>query len=353
MAGKTLGAAVYGAGWVSGEHIKAFAGNPHCKVEMIGSRRLSSAKAKATECGVDCRCTDNFNDILKNPDVDIISITTPNDSHVELGVKAARAGKHLVMEKPIGLTPASVRRLRNAVKKARVKSIVSFVVRWNPLIRIIHKQLADDAVGRIFYAEVDYYHAIGPWYGQYAWNVKKSVGGNSLLSAGCHAVEALLSFVRDEPVEVSAYSTKSRSPKFRKYEYDPTIVSILKFKKGAIGKVTSCLENNSPYMFNILILGDKGTIRDNQYYGEKCLGAYGHTEIGEGQTSWGTWPTILPDSGDVTHHPFKGEIASLVDCILTNRESDLSISNVCKVHEICFAAEKSANTGKPVKLKGL
>ena len=347
---KTLGVAVFGAGWVSGEHIKAYQQNPHCEVRMVGSRRLSSARSKAAECDADCECTDDFNAILSNPAVDIISITTPNDSHVALGVKAAKAGKHILMEKPVALDLRGLRQLRGAVKRARVKSVVSFVLHWNPLYRIIRQQLDDGAVGRIFYAEVDYFHAIGPWYGQYSWNVKKSVGGNSLLSAGCHAVDALLSFVKDDAVEISAYSTRSRAGAFKRYEYDPTIAAILKFKKGAVGKVTSCLENNSPYMLNILLLGDKGTIRDNQYYGDKCLGAYGHPEIGQGQNSWATWPTVLPDSGDVTHHPFHGEVDHFVDCILQNRESELSIANACQTHEVCFAAQMSAECGKPVKL---
>jgi len=347
---KTLGAAVFGAGWVSGEHIRAYQRNPHCEVRMIGSRRLAGARAKAAECGVDCECTDDFDAILANPEVDVVSITTPNDSHVELGVRAAQAGKHILMEKPVALDLRGLSRLEAAVKRARVKSVVSFVLHWNPLYRIIRRQLDDGAVGGIFYAEVDYFHAIGPWYGQFAWNVKKGVGGNSLLSAGCHAVDALLSFVRDDVVELSAYSTRSRAAAFKRYEYDPTIAVILKFKKGAVGKVTSCLENNSPYMFNILILGDKGTIRDNLYYGDKCLGTYGHPEIGQGQSSWAKWPTVLPDSGDVTHHPFHGEIDHFVECVLEGKDSELSIPNCRQTHEICLAAQMSAERGKPVKL---
>lgn len=347
---KKLGTAVFGAGWVSGEHIKAYQHNPHCEVVMVGSRKLTSAKAKAAECAVDCECTSSFDDILGNPDVDIVSITTPNDSHTELGVRAAQAGKHILMEKPMSLSLKEAKRLRDAVKRAKLKSVVSFVLHWNPLFRIIAEQLADGAVGRIFYAEVDYFHAIGPWYGQYSWNIKKSVGANTMLSAGCHAVDALLGFVQDKVVEVSAYSTRSTMKQFKPYEYDPTMVLICKFKGGAVGKVASCLECNSPYMFNILLLGDKGTIRNNRYYGDKCLGTFGHSEIGQGQTSWTVWPTILPDSGDVTHHPFYGEIDHLVDCILKDKESSLSIPNAFKTHEVCFAAEISAESGKPVRL---
>ena len=71
-------------------------------------------------------------------------------------------------------------------------------------------------VGKIHYGEVDYYHGVGPWYGQYRWNVKKEAGGSSLLSAGCHAMDALLYLMGNKDVvEVSSHSTKSRTEFFK------------------------------------------------------------------------------------------------------------------------------------------
>ena len=351
MAASTFGAAVFGAGWVSTEHIAAFKQNPHCEVVAVGSRRLQSAERAAAECGVACKVTTSFDELLADPAVHIISITTPNDSHADLGIRALEAGKHVVMEKPMAVTQEDLDKLVSIAKRSPGKTIVSFVLRWNPLFNIIHAQLADGAIGSIFYAEVDYFHAIGPWYGQFAWNTKRSVGGSALLSAGCHAVDAMLYFVGDDVVEVSAYSAKSAQDAFAPYEYDPTSVTICKFRQGAVGKITTSLEANCPYMFNILLMGDKGTIKNNQYYGEKCLGTFGHAEIGQGQTGWVTWPTILPDSGDVKHHPFFGEIDHLVDCILSDTEPMLSIPRAKHTHDICFASDVSARTGKPVRIE--
>ena len=69
-----------------------------------------------------------------------------------------------------------------------------------------------------------------------------------------------------------------------------------------------------------------------------------------GQTDFATIPTILPDSGDVTHHPFQGEIDHLVDCILNDKESSANVEDGVKTHEICLAAEISAREGGSVKL---
>lgn len=351
MGGSKFGAAVFGAGWVSTEHIAAYKQNPHCDVVAVGSRSIDSAKRAVAESGIECEVTSSFDELLNNPAVQIISITTPNDSHADLCIRALESGKHVVLEKPIAIAQEDSDRLVSVAKRSAGKTIVSFVLRWNPLFNIIHAQLADGAVGSIFYAEVDYFHAIGPWYGQFAWNSKRSVGGSALLSAGCHAVDAMLYFVDDEVVEVSSYSAKSRLEAFAPYEYDPTSVTICKFKQGAIGKVACSLEANSPYMFNILLMGDKGTIKNNQYYGDKCLGTFGHPEIGQGQTGWVTWPTILPDSGDVKHHPFFGEIDHLVDCIINDTEPMLSIPRAKHTHDICFASDLSARTGKPAPIE--
>ncbi len=112
--------------------------------------------------------------------------------HVLQGIVAAKAGKHLLLEKPVALDLAGLRELQAAVRAAGAKTVVSFVLRWNPLFETIRALLEDGVVGRLFYGEVDYLHGIGPWYRQYEWNIKKQIGGSSLLTAGCHAVDRML-----------------------------------------------------------------------------------------------------------------------------------------------------------------
>ena len=337
----TYGVGIQGAGWVAGEHIKAYENNPHTRVVAIGSRTKEGAARKAEETGISCSLYDDFEELLADRNVDIVSICTPNHLHVEEGVKAAQAGKHILLEKPIALNLEDLRALREAVRQGGVKTVVSFVLRWNPLFQTIKSLLADDAIGRVFYAEVDYYHGIGPWYKQFEWNIRKAVGASSLLSAGCHAVDGLRWFVEDEVAEVSAYSTRGDGVPFDQYEYDPTQVLIARFANGAIGKVASSIENKMPYVFNILLLGDKGSIRNNQIYAKKKF---------PGQTDFVTIPTILPDSGDVTHHPFEAEIDHLVECILNDVESHANVEDTYTTHEVCLAADLSAIKGGPVKL---
>ena len=164
---------------------------------------------------------------------------------------------------------------------------------------------------------------------------------SSLLSAGCHAVDALRWFMGGEIVEVCQYATKGGGVDFSDYEYDPTSCTICKFDDGRIGKVASSIECLQPYVFNINLVGTQGTIKNNQLFSKTKF---------PGQTGWVEVPTILPDSGDVSHHPFTSEVAHLVDCIRFDRESHVNVADSFKTHEICFAADLSAAEGRPVQL---
>ena len=116
--------------------------------------------------------------------------------------------------------------------------------------------------------------------------------------------------------------------------------AIVKFAGGAVGKTSASFDVESPYAFNIDLLGDKGAIRDNHIYAQQFFA---------GQTDWITVPTIRPDSGDVTHHPFDGEIAHFLDCIQEDRELFVNLEDAAKTHAVCFALEQSAAEGRPVR----
>jgi len=194
-------------------------------------------------------------------------------------------------------------------------------------------------IGRVFYAEVDYLHGIGPWYAQYTWNIKKEFGGSTLLTAGCHALDGLRWFVRKKVLEVFAYANTSPDNPLC-YEYEPNSVTLVKFEDGTLGKVASSVECVMPYVFNIELLGDRGTIRNNQVFSRRWVG----------QKGWATIPTILPDSGDVTHHPFRDEVNHLVDVILNDRESYCNLEDAVETHEISFASEISVREKRSVRL---
>jgi predicted dehydrogenase len=332
MKDHVLGAAIFGAGWVAGEHAKAYNTCARTRLVAVGSRSEESARKLAVQSGnPNAFITTDFELLLAHPDVDIISITTPPESHAALTIRAARAGKHVVIEKPIALDWPSVLEMQREVNAAGVKSIVSFVLHWNPSLLNTKNLIEKGAVGRPYYIEVDY------WHGK-----TKNRQGSSLLAAGGHAVDALRWFAgNDNPVtEVYARSIPRLGHDLN-WSFDPTAILLCHFKDGTVGKVSSALDCVMPYSFNVEVLGTRGTIRDNRVWSE---------ELFPGQTSWATIPTVLPDSGDVSHHPFSGQIDALVAAILDDVPCLPDLNDAVKTHELIFAADESARTGQPVKL---
>lgn len=334
--------ALIGCGWVAGEHIKAYQNNPDTEVAALVSSDSNRANAIIDAHRLQANVYTDVGQMLDAEKPDIVSITSRPDLHVQQAITVSNAGAHIVMEKPAAMNLGELKQLQQTLKQNNTKSIVSFVLRWNPLFGIIRSILDKQMLGDIFYGEVDYYHGIGPQYRQFVWNKTKSSGGNTLLSAGCHALDALVWFYGAKVKEVTAFATRSTSQVYSAYEYEPTLLTVLRFEDGRIGKVTSCIECNAPYRFPIQLYGTEGSLLENKLFCDTL----------KGQSHYATIPTILPDSGDVTHHPFQGEINEFVDCLNEGKDSTVNIDYAAHIMQICFAAEQSATSGQLVQLEG-
>lgn len=361
MAGRTFGVLIHGAGWVSSQHIAAYVRNPATRVVAICSRRLESAQQRAAEAGLrDVACYDNFHRALAHDGVDIVSICTPQHVHAQNVVAAARAGKHLVIEKPVGISLSQLRRMRDEVRRAGVQTVVSFVLRWNPLFETIKALMADGALGQPYYVEADYLSHNGSWWSGWADTCTLKNGVSAMLVAGCHAVDALRWFATTErygaaePVEVFAVSGGYRKGRTDSYdpfrntwvqnvppmEYDGLEVALVRFSNGVVGKVSVNFDCVMPYRFPIRIFGDRGTVFDNRIWSHKF----------PGQNDWVELPAIAPDSADVQHHPFQAEIDHFVECLQKGVESHCNLEDAIKTHEVVFAALKCYRTGRSVRL---
>ncbi len=335
-----LGVAVLGTGWVANEHIRAFEHNPYAEVRGILSRDRARAEAKIREHGLQhCRAFTDLDELLKDDSIQIAAICTPHQLHAPQGIECAQAGRHILVEKPMGLSLDEIHSLARAVEQSGVRSLVSFVLRWNPLFENIKAMLAQDLIGRVYMAEVDYLSTINPSYGGYEWIHQKRFGGNNLLTAGCHAVDALRWFLKSKVIEVVSYANCSAGNPYH-FEYDANSLTLLRFEDGAIGKVGCTLESAAPYTFPISLMGEAGAIRNNQLF----------TRRWPGQNGWATIPAIMPDTAEVSHHPFQAEIDHFVECIRSGKESHCNVRDAVETHEICLAAEISARENQAVKL---
>ena len=294
--------------------------------------------------GVKLKAYTDYEAMLADPDVHIVSICTPHPFHVDQIVAAAEARKHLVIEKPVAITYESLKTARDAIRKAGVGVCVCFECRYSSHFTMVRSIIDQGLLGHLHFGEVDYYHGIGPWYGQFGWNVKKDFGVSSLLTAGCHALDAMLFFMDGKVEEVTTYKTTSKNEIFDPYEYPTTSVTILRFEGGdRVAKVTSCIDCLQPYYFHVHLVGSEGSLLDNRIYSAKLKGM--------DKTKWSTLETSLIDSGDVAEHPYEPQFQAFVDSIGQGKPMPLTdFDTAFESHRVVFAADLSAAEGRPVKL---
>lgn len=333
-----LGVAIHGVGEVAFAHAASWIRNPHARIVSVSSRRRDSARRLVERFQLDCPVRDQFDEVLADPRVDIVNLSGPNHIHAPQGIAAAEAGKHVLVEKPMGITLGENRALRDAVARTQVKSVVSFVLRWNPLLERLKTLVAGGAIGELLYVEVDYWHGIGPAYQGWPWAHTVQTGGSATLLAGCHALDAVRFLSGREPIAVSAMSNNKKGL----YEFDANVVATIRLDDGTIAKSSVLLDADIPYAFNMDLIGDQGALRDNRIWSKRLL---------PGQTDWAAVPTIMPDSGAVDHHPFDAQIDHFVDCILQDRESHCSVADAYRTHELCLAIDRSiAEDGRVIRL---
>ena len=338
---KTHKVGIAGFGWVAGAHLKSLAALEEFQPTAILSRRKLDPKQIKAEYGVDVKIYNDYDKFLKDKDIDIVDICTPHPFHAEQTIKAAEHGKHIIIEKPIALTFEDSLRMLEAVEKHKVLTSVCFEVRFISVARAMKSILDQGLIGEVYYAECDYFHGIGPWYKQFAWNVKKEMGGSALLTAGCHSLDIMLWLVGGQVEEVFSYSTANPHEAYSPYEFDPTSVTLLRFQNGrTLGKVAAVTDCMQPYVFNMNLVGSHGSIKNDQFYSKKI----------EGLNDWSKLNVQLVDSGDVAHHPYKEQFSYFAGCLEKKKEAHNNLKNAFETHRVIFAADKSAVTGRPVSL---
>jgi predicted dehydrogenase len=358
-----LGVAIAGVGWCATQHITAFQRNPRAAVTWLCARDAARARANLDRNGIvlpDVRITTSYDDLLAAGDVDIISITTPNHLHAAEAVAAAQAGKHFVLEKPTGLDLGELVRIRDAVRAAGVRTIVSFELRYNPFLKFARWLRSDGWLGGIRFARTQYLSRVTDWYSGWDWVRTRQSGRSHLLAAGCHAVDALRWCSGLEPVAVSAFHTHFTAG----YEWPTSIVANMLLERAALGHVTSSTDFMLPYTFIVELMGDRATLRQDTLQSldmppdaEALRAANPFPDVRlETIAGPGGQPAIrihctMPDSADVAHHPFQAEIDELVTCVLENRETSINVFEAQKTMEVCLAADQSAERGgQPVAL---
>lgn len=333
---------IVGYSWAATAHIAAINGTGRARVTAVCSSRPLDANQLSVRHGHPIAVFNDLAPMLRDPDIHVVSLCGYPYHRPQQTIAAARAGKHLILEKPLCLSSKDLHAMQAAVAAAGVRTCVCFECRYSSQFVATKAVIDEGLLGTLHYGEVDYYHGLGPWYGQFRWNIRKDAGGSSLLTAGCHALDALL-LCMDSPVtEVTSYDTKSRSTVFKRYQYPTTSVTIVKFASGAIGKCAAVVDCLQPYYFHTHLVGSHGSLLDNKFHS---------TKLRTDKHAWSTLAMKLLDSGDVSDHPYKTQFDAFFTALAQNRAMPLtSLDDAATSHEAIFAADRSARTGRPVRV---
>ncbi len=176
----------------------------------------------------------NFDDIVSNKSVDIVYVVLPNSMHADFSIRAARAGKHVICEKPMAMNVEECDAIIDACDKAGVKLSVGYRLHSEPFTKEIKRIVATEEFGKVNYigAEAAYRSTTNPR----QWRLdRKLSGGGALMNMGVYAIQSAIYGTGENPVSVTAQEFSTRPAYFK--DTDETITAQFEFASGAIGNI--------------------------------------------------------------------------------------------------------------------
>lgn len=262
---------------------------------------------------------DNYNSLLKDPNVDAVYIPLPNSLHKEWTIKAARAKKHVLCEKPMALTEEDCLEMIATCRDNGVKLMEAFMYRFTLKTAKLKDLLANKVIGDVKHIHSTFRFVMRP-----GPNIRldPSLGGGSLWDVGCYPVNLIGMILQDEPVSVCAMKTDNQGVEY-------ALDAVLKYKNGVICTFGSGFDSHSAQLTEIL--GTEGTLLVQETFDGTGL------------------PILLYKDGTVTEIPvpeskrYVMEIEDFSDAMLNGREPSFALSetvrNIRLINRILDAAQ--------------
>jgi predicted dehydrogenase len=255
---ETVGFAIVGCGLIARFHARALADVPGTRVAALVSRRLESARKLAAEAGLSCECSTDLGAVLARPDVQAVIVTTPSGAHREPAVAAARAGKHVVVEKPLEITTERCDRIIDECDRHGVLLGVIFPSRFGDANRALKAAAESGRFGRLTLGETackwwrpQSYYDEGGWKGTKALD-----GGGALMNQAVHNVD-LLQWLMGPVAAVAAFTATLAHERI---EVEDTAVACLRFAGGALGVIQAATSAWPGLPKTVAVHGDRGTV---------------------------------------------------------------------------------------------
>jgi UDP-N-acetyl-2-amino-2-deoxyglucuronate dehydrogenase len=256
---RPLGCAIVGCGLIARFHARALAEVPNTRVAALVSRSAENARKLAQEVGLtDCAIATDLGQALALPEVDVVIITTPSGAHLEPAVAAAKAGKHVVVEKPLEITTQRCDRIIQACDQAGVLLCTIFPSRFGDANLALKQAITAGRFGRLTLGETtckwwrsQQYYDEGGWKGTRALD-----GGGALMNQAIHNVDLLL-WMMGPVTDIAGFTAMLAHERI---EVEDTAVACLRFASGALGVIQATTSVHPGLPKTIAVHGDAGTV---------------------------------------------------------------------------------------------
>lgn len=315
------------------------------EVVAVASPSPGNARAFAERHGIPAAYS-NYEELLLDPAVELVSITAPNRLHARITIDAARAGKHVVCEKPLCVTLEEADAMIDACARAGVLLLYAEELFFAPKY-VKAKQMADEgAFGRVHLVKQSEKHS-GP-HSDWFWDVSQS-GGGALMDLGCHGIAFCWWFL-GKPAVTSVYAQLSTQVHGDRTQGDDEALTIIEFANGATGVVENSWTKPGGMDDRVEVFGSKG-----QTYADMLMGNAlpTYSEVGFGyavekaaSTKGWTWPVFE----EHWNYGFPQEMRHFARCV-RGRETPISDGETGRVvQEVLYAAYASAGLGCKITL---
>jgi UDP-N-acetyl-2-amino-2-deoxyglucuronate dehydrogenase len=352
------GFGIVGAGVISATHADAIASIPDARLVAVTDVDPERATALAERHG--CAAEPTLDALLARDDVDVVGVCVPSGLHAEVGIRAAAAGKHLVVEKPVDVSLEAADRLISAARAGGVLMTVISQHRFDAGLISLRRLLDDGALGRLVLGEASTkWYRSQDYYDGAAWRGTWALDGGSLMNQGVHYLDLLL-WCMGPVAEVTAlYSTQTH-----RVEVEDAALAVLRFASGAVGTVVASTAVFPGFAQRLEISGTAGTvvIEDGEITrrslsadsaeadGAAADGAAAGGAAGGGAAGGGAQPAAAatPAGLDIASHA--AQISDLLDAIDEGRQPSVTGADGRAALEVVLAVYESARDGRTVRL---
>jgi predicted dehydrogenase len=335
-----IGFGIVGCGMIGKVQAEAIGAIPGARLVAACARNEKHVAEFAATFGA-TGYTD-YDEFLDHPGMRIVNICTPSGLHAEQGIAASRAGKHVLVEKPIETTLENADALIEACDHNGVKLGVIFQSRFLPAAQKIKRAIDEGRLGQLMIGDayVKWYRA--PEYYADSWHGTMALdGGGALINQAIHTVD-LLQWMMG-PLD-TAFAMKS-ALRYPRIEGEDTLVASLRFRSGALGVIEAATSAKPGFKRRLEITGERGTvILDGDAIG--CWEVDGETEaIGGEQITDGS-----SNAASISTEGHRRQIEDMMQAVIENRTPMIDGREGRKSLEVVVALYQSAVSGQPVKV---